>query len=204
MHLICVSKIANAFEIPYKNISSTKEYESILKNWNKEPLILEIHTNPNQKIQPRQAFKSTNNGFEPEPLTIMDPPLKKESQDIINSFTNKFYLTKNKEVDLIKTYPKSSKSRSKRIINFKSNQLLSESELILKSRLIKEAREYGKEYFDGNRLYGYGEYKYDSSFWKGVAKDIKKFFKLKPGDSLLELGCAKGFLLRDLIENVKE
>ncbi len=58
---------------------------------------------------------------------------------------------------------------------------------------------FGKLYFDGTRDTGYGGYNYDGR-WKAVAEAIIKRYGLKAGDSLLDLGCAKGFFLVDLIE----
>ena len=63
---------------------------------------------------------------------------------------------------------------------------------------VKVARQYGRLYFDGPREYGYGGYNYDGR-WKPVAKDIIDFFSLKPGDRVLDVGCAKGFLVKDLL-----
>jgi SAM-dependent methyltransferase len=63
---------------------------------------------------------------------------------------------------------------------------------------IRISREFGKEYFDGSREYGYGGYNYDGR-WVPVAKDIVKHFNLKPGDKVLDIGCAKGFLVKDLL-----
>jgi ubiquinone/menaquinone biosynthesis C-methylase UbiE len=59
------------------------------------------------------------------------------------------------------------------------------------------AREYGAEYFDGSRENGYGGYRYDGR-WIPVAEDIVKQFGLKAGDRVLDVGCAKGFLVKDL------
>lgn len=59
------------------------------------------------------------------------------------------------------------------------------------------AQQYGKEYFDGEREQGYGGYYYDGR-WLSVARDIVDHFKLKPGMKVLDIGCAKGFLLKDL------
>lgn len=64
---------------------------------------------------------------------------------------------------------------------------------------IRISREYGEMYFDGPREYGYGGFKYDGR-WKSVAKDIIKHFNLSPGDKLLDIGCAKGFLVKDLVD----
>ena len=62
---------------------------------------------------------------------------------------------------------------------------------------IRVSREYGEMYFDGPREYGYGGYSYDGR-WQPVAKDIVEHFNLKPGDRVLDVGCAKGFLVKDL------
>ena len=63
---------------------------------------------------------------------------------------------------------------------------------------IRISREYGKMYFDGPREYGYGGYNYDGR-WIPVAKDIVKHFGLKKGDKVLDVGCGKGFLVKDLV-----
>tara|TARA_B100000965_G_scaffold308006_1_gene267017 strand:+ start:864 stop:1514 length:651 start_codon:yes stop_codon:yes gene_type:complete len=63
---------------------------------------------------------------------------------------------------------------------------------------IRVSREYGEMYFDGPRDYGYGGYRYDGR-WVPVAKDIVEHFDLKPGARVLDVGCAKGFLVKDLV-----
>ena len=65
--------------------------------------------------------------------------------------------------------------------------------------IILKANEFGKYYFDGPREYGYGGYIYDGR-WIPVARDIINYFDLKPGDKILDIGCAKGFLVSDLIK----
>jgi ubiquinone/menaquinone biosynthesis C-methylase UbiE len=61
------------------------------------------------------------------------------------------------------------------------------------------AKRFGKEFFDGDRINGYGGYKYDGR-WKDVAKKIKDIYNLKENNSVLDIGCAKGFLVYDLKE----
>ena len=89
-----------------------------------------------------------------------------------------------KQVNLLKSLPKSKRKVSKRAFD-KTDQH------------IKISREYGKDYFDGDRSYGYGGYSYDGR-WQPVARDIINHFKLKPGDRVLDIGAAKGFLVKDL------
>jgi ubiquinone/menaquinone biosynthesis C-methylase UbiE len=65
--------------------------------------------------------------------------------------------------------------------------------------VIAAAREYGEKYFDGPREYGYGGYRYDGR-WIPVSRDIVAHFNLRPGMRILDVGCAKGFLVKDLMK----
>ncbi len=67
------------------------------------------------------------------------------------------------------------------------------------SQIVKTAQKFGKEYFDGNRKYGYGGYYYDGR-WKKVVNDFIDYYKLKPGDKVLDVGCAKGYLVKDFLD----
>jgi SAM-dependent methyltransferase len=64
------------------------------------------------------------------------------------------------------------------------------------------ARRFGREYFDGDRTQGYGGYRYDGR-WVAVAERFRDFYRLQPGQRVLDIGCAKGFLLHDILESVK-
>ena len=57
---------------------------------------------------------------------------------------------------------------------------------------------FGQMYFDGTRDTGYGGYKYDGR-WKAISEAIVSRYGLKKGDRVLDLGCAKGFFLHDLM-----
>lgn len=59
------------------------------------------------------------------------------------------------------------------------------------------AQQFGREYFDGDRTQGYGGYRYDGR-WVPIAERIRDFYGLQPGMRILDVGCAKGFLLHDL------
>ena len=54
-----------------------------------------------------------------------------------------------------------------------------------------------KEYYEGSRLNGYGGFKYDGRWLKLLPKIIKRY-KLTNKSKVLDLGCKKGFLLKDL------
>jgi ubiquinone/menaquinone biosynthesis C-methylase UbiE len=65
--------------------------------------------------------------------------------------------------------------------------------------VIAISKQYGEIYFDGPREYGYGGYRYDGR-WIPVARDIVAHFGLAPGMRVLDVGCAKGFLVKDLMK----
>ncbi len=90
------------------------------------------------------------------------------------------------EINLLRSLPK-----TKRSIDSRSSAKTEEK--------IRIASEFGQMYFDGPREYGYGGYSYDGR-WRTVARDIVDHFKLVHGDRLLDIGCAKGFLVKDLLE----
>jgi 2-polyprenyl-3-methyl-5-hydroxy-6-metoxy-1,4-benzoquinol methylase len=60
-----------------------------------------------------------------------------------------------------------------------------------------KAREYEFDYWDGDRRYGYGGYKYDGR-WKVVAERLMEIYGLSSGARILDVGCGKGHLLYEL------
>lgn len=56
------------------------------------------------------------------------------------------------------------------------------------------AKQYGKDYWDGDRRHGYGGYSYDGR-WEVVARDMIDHYGLQPGMKILDIGCGKGHLL---------
>ncbi len=91
----------------------------------------------------------------------------------------------NRNIDLLKYYPKSNFSRSVR-------HKPSTAEKVL-------ARKFSKSYFDGDRQQGYGGYYYDPKFWTRTANYIINFYNLDSSSIVLDIGCAKGFLIKDLL-----
>ena len=66
------------------------------------------------------------------------------------------------------------------------------------------AKQFGKDFFDGDRQYGYGGFKYFPRFWQPVIPTFQKHFGLTSRSSLLDVGCAKGFMLHDLLELIPD
>jgi len=95
------------------------------------------------------------------------------------------------EIDLLENYP-----RTKRNV---------EERGATKTEDVRHvARQFGKEFFDGDRQYGYGGFKYFSRFWQPVIPTFQKHFGLTGKSSLLDVGCAKGFMLHDLVELIPD
>lgn len=61
--------------------------------------------------------------------------------------------------------------------------------------------QFGEAYFDGTREQGYGGYIYDGR-WQAIAQTARERYGLKEGDHVLDIGCAKGFFIHDLMETV--
>lgn len=92
------------------------------------------------------------------------------------------------EVNLLDRYP-----QSKRPID--------ERGAFIKEEHRQVARKFGKEYFDGDRLYGYGGYSYHPRFWQETIKRFTEFYNLTNESSVLDVGCAKGCMLHDFKEH---
>lgn len=89
------------------------------------------------------------------------------------------------EINLLQRYPKSKRDVKARLRHKEENR--------------RVALQFGKEYFDGTREQGYGGYRYDGR-WIPIAEDIVRHFRLKAGQRVLDVGCAKGFLVKDLMK----
>lgn len=66
-----------------------------------------------------------------------------------------------------------------------------------KAEATRVARQFGQEYWDGERHFGYGGYRYDGR-WRAVAEAMAQHYGLKPGMRVLDVGCGKAFLLYEL------
>jgi len=61
-----------------------------------------------------------------------------------------------------------------------------------------KAKEYEEDYWDGDRRYGYGGYRYIEGYWTPVARALIDQYALKDGAKILDVGCGKAFLLYEL------
>ncbi len=60
------------------------------------------------------------------------------------------------------------------------------------------AKKYDYDYWDGDRKYGYGGYKYIKGWWEPVAQKLIDTYNLVSGSKILDVGCGKGFLLYEI------
>jgi len=67
-----------------------------------------------------------------------------------------------------------------------------------KVKCMNVANKFGYDYWDGNRKFGYGGYKYIKDYWKPVAKKIIKIYSLNNKSKVLDVGCGKGFLIYEI------
>ena len=61
-----------------------------------------------------------------------------------------------------------------------------------------KAKEYEFDYWDGNRRYGYGGYRYIEGRWKPAAQSLIDIYELKGSAKILDVGCGKAYLLYEL------
>jgi ubiquinone/menaquinone biosynthesis C-methylase UbiE len=90
------------------------------------------------------------------------------------------------EINLLNTHPRTERDYDKRAAE-------------KTPEIVKLAREFGRDFFDGDRKCGYGGYRYDGR-WKAVAQRMKEHYNLPEDAAILDVGCAKGFLLYDFKE----
>ena len=93
----------------------------------------------------------------------------------------------NQEIDLMVNYPKSKRNVEER------GSTKTPADRVL-------ARKFGKEFFDGDRSHGYGGFSYHPRFWQPVIHTFQQHWNLTEKSSVLDVGCAKGFMLHDFSE----
>ena len=93
------------------------------------------------------------------------------------------------EINLLEKYPRTKRDPSKRA------QAKTEEHRAV-------ARLFEEDFFDGDRSVGYGGYSYRADFWSGVVQTFAEHYDLKAGSKVLDVGCAKGYMLYDLSQEV--
>src|ERR1043166_5111957 len=63
-----------------------------------------------------------------------------------------------------------------------------------------KAKEYEADYWDGDRRYGYGGYRYIPGRWKPVAQALIDRYAPETGPRNLDVGCGKGYLLYEFMQ----
>jgi SAM-dependent methyltransferase len=92
---------------------------------------------------------------------------------------------KNKQINFWKYYP---------AINRKN---ISSLRVKVSNKLRKKLQKFPKEYFDGQRAHGYGGYYYNPKFFRKIVKAMIRHYKLNNKSKILDIGCAKGFMLHE-------
>jgi len=93
------------------------------------------------------------------------------------------------EINLMKSYPQTKRNLDERAIQRTEDD-----------RII--ARQFGREFFDGEKRHGYGGYNYHPRFWTGVVRDMIDYYHLTEKSKILDVGCAKGFMLYDFTQAI--
>ena len=88
-----------------------------------------------------------------------------------------------KEINLMEHYPQGKGRGNERPLITEEDKRIS--------------KQFGRDYFDGDRRYGYGGYNYHPRFWTNTVKFIRDYYGLQENASILDIGCAKGFMLYD-------
>lgn len=91
------------------------------------------------------------------------------------------------EIDLLVNYP-----RTRRNVDERGQSKTEDDRRV--------ARQFGRDFFDGERRHGYGGFNYNARFWQPVVPMFRERYALDAASSLLDVGCAKGFMLHDFAE----
>ncbi len=89
-----------------------------------------------------------------------------------------------REINLMWAYPPATRKMSER-----DDRVTEEN--------IKIAGQFGREFFDGDRQTGYGGYYYHARFFQRVVQVFRDYYHLPDTALILDVGCAKGFMMFD-------
>jgi ubiquinone/menaquinone biosynthesis C-methylase UbiE len=91
------------------------------------------------------------------------------------------------EINLMDRYPRSQRP-------------LDERGAVITEEVREVARRYERDFFDGDRLYGYGGYHYHPRFWTETVQRFREHYQLADDAAILDVGAGKGFMLYDFMK----
>jgi hypothetical protein len=152
-------------------------------------VLCHIEVSPQHRVVPQVRFGRPNE--DPEPLLAREEFL---ANMIVEPLEVSLRMPSDppagaagREINLLDQYP-----RSQRPIEERGRLITPEHRRI--------ARRFGPEYFDGDRLHGYGGYRYHPRFWQATVRRFREHYQLPADAAVLDVGSAKGFMLHDLKE----
>lgn len=86
-------------------------------------------------------------------------------------------------IDLMRLYPQSKGRHMERPTITEGDRAIS--------------RKFDRNYFDGDRKHGYGGFNYHPRFWTDTVRLFAEHYSLSQEAQILDVGCAKGFMLKD-------
>lgn len=90
------------------------------------------------------------------------------------------------EIDLMRLYPKGKGRSAERPVITEEDKRIS--------------KRFDKNYFDGDRKHGYGGFNYHERFWTDTVRLLRDHYQLREDAAILDIGCAKGFMLYDFMK----
>src|SRR5215471_15764502 len=94
------------------------------------------------------------------------------------------------EIDLMARYPRGKGRAAERPVITEEDKRIS--------------KQFGRDYFDGDRRHGYGGFNYHPRFWTDTVRCIRDHYQLADDAAILDIGCAKGFMLHDFQQLMPE
>lgn len=67
-----------------------------------------------------------------------------------------------------------------------------------KVKCMKIARKFDFDYWDGDRSFGFGGYRYIPGRWSKMASELISLYELSSHSKILDIGCGKGYLLYEI------
>ncbi len=114
------------------------------------------------------------------------------------SLKNRIFKTNAQQLSLIDELKEYKGKKTNFITNnhLKSSRNYQERATDDKADLANIAKKFDFDYWDGSRNTGYGGY-HDDGRWESVAQNMIEFYKLDSSVRILDIGCGKGYLLKE-------